>query len=438
MLQDTFCSSPWFHIRIDPQGNFVPCRWAAGRTTLPYNISNTTILEFVNSDRMRQLRMSMLNGGKDLICSSCYYEDINGKVSGRQRQLNKSGINVINFEKTFCASPHFDSFRQTFDQLGATDFTPVDLQIDLGNTCNSGCIMCIPTYSSRLAADYEKLNTLDPLLFKQFPKYTNWTDDPTLVDKFVGELAQLPNIKYIHFLGGETLYLPSFYSICERLIELGLAKNISLGITTNCTVHTTKLENIIREFKHVHLGLSVETFTPLNDYVRWPSKIDAVKENIHKFLDLREATDMHLSLRITPNIFTVYHLSTVFEFMLDNHITAESCNILHEPSCLRIELLPAEIIEKVIADIDSVIEKYNLSSPDTTIINRRREDLIDAVNTEIIFEYRRFFANYLPPGDVDEQRTELVKFIKAFESIRHNSILDYLPEYEEFLRSYGY
>ena len=298
--------------------------------------------------------------------------------------------------------------------------------------------MCAPSYSSRLAGDYKKLHQIEPTLFDKFPDYSNWADQPELVDKFVAELAAIPNIKYIHFLGGETLYLRSFYNICNRLIELGLAKDISIGTTTNCTVYTPELEQIIREFKHVHLGLSIETFTPLNDYVRWPSSIQTVTDNINKFVELRKQTNMHLSLRITPNIFTVYHLDTVFKFMLDNNIIAESCNILHEPASLRIELLPDDLIEKVIIKINNIIKDYNLISNDSVIVNRRRDDLTYAVNRETIFEYQHFFATYLAPNDVDAQRTDLVKFIRAFEQLRDNTILDYLPEYEEFLRSYGY
>jgi hypothetical protein len=438
MLKDTFCSSPWFHLRIDPAGRYLPCRWSNHQDTTGHTVENTTILEFMNSNIMQDVRTRMLDGDSQSMCSECYYQDQHNKVSGRQRQLLKSAISVTNFEKSFCSSPHWDQFDYSYQHHGKTNTTPVDLQVDLGNTCNSSCIMCSPTYSSKLSQEYSKLTQIDSTLFKSYTPFKNWTNDSTLVDKFVKELVEIPNIKYIHFLGGETLYLKSFYDICNRLIDLGLAKNISIGTTTNCTVYTDELEHIICNFKNVHLGLSVESLADINDYIRYPSTVEQIESNILKFLELRNKTDLHLSLRITPTILSIYHLDSLFELMIIKKVTAESCNILANPSCLRIELLPKELINICLAKIDQVIEKHQLVQTDQSIINQRREDLVDPVIAQVIFEYRHFLKTLTVPDNVEEERYNLVKYLQAFEQIHNNTILDYLPEYEEFLRSYGY
>jgi hypothetical protein len=401
-------------------------------------VANITILGFMNSDIMQGIRAKMLDGESVPMCSSCHYDESNNKVSGRHRQLLKSAINVDNFDKTFCSSPHWPMFENTFANAENDNYQPVDFQIDLGNTCNSACIMCSPTYSSKLAAEYPKLINFEPTLFKQSQSFKNWADDPALVDKFVNELSAIPGIKYIHFLGGETLYLKSFYDICNRLIELDLAKNISIGTTTNCTVYSEELEYIIRNFKHVHLGLSVEAIHNVNDYIRYPSNIKQVSTNIARFLQLRELYNIQLSLRITPNIFSIYYLDTIFKLMLTEQVIAESCWILHNPSCLRIEVLPKELIAVCLAKINQVIQQYHLVQDTQTIINRRREDLIDPVISQIIFEYKHLLENVIVPNNVEEERYNLVKYIRAFEQVHNNTILDYLPEYEEFLRSYGY
>ena len=437
-LRDNFCSSPWFHIRIDPQGNYLPCRWSSTHDISLHNIENTSIAEYMNSPTMNSMRQSMLDGQGSAICNACYYEDSNNKISGRRKQLLKSAITVDNFEKSFCSSPHWYLFEYSAEHQGQTNYYPVDLQIDLGNTCNSACIMCIPTYSSRLAVDYIKLNQIEPELFPKYPAIKNWADDDILVDKFVKEISKKPNIKYIHFLGGETLYLKSFYTICDKLIQSGYSKNVSIGTTTNCTIYTPKLENIIRQFKHVHLGLSIESAHTINDYLRWPSDINEVLFNIKKFLDLRKQTDLHLSLRITPTVLSIYHIDTVFKFMLDNNITAESCNILHDPSCLRIELLPRSLADQILIKINKIIDDYGLVPNNDVILNRRRDDLIAPVIQEIIFEYQHLLKTYQAPTNVETERSNLVKWIKAFETLRDNNILNYLPEYEEFLRSYNY
>jgi MoaA/NifB/PqqE/SkfB family radical SAM enzyme len=437
-LKDNFCSSPWFHIRINPEGNYVPCRWDFSLTMSSYNVKNTSLSGYMNSEVMKSLRMDLLDGKSSNTCQSCRNDEQYGKVNGRQRQLLKSAINLDNFEKTLCASPHWNWFDRSYKNQGSTDNLPVDLQIDLGNTCNSACIMCYPISSSRLITDYKKLHKIEPLLFYDPTAISNWTDDPILVDKFVDELAGIPDIKYIHFLGGETLYLKSFYTICNKLIERDIAKNVSIGTTTNCTVYTPELENIIKNFKHVHLGLSVEAIHPINNYVRWPSQIDNVVDVMKKFIALRETTDLHLSLRITPSVLTISHIDTLFEFMIENSVIAESCNLLQDPSCLKIELLTTDLINHIVSKIDKIIAQYQLSEPTQNLINRRNDHIKNLVIADIVFEYKNLLTKIKIPNNVEDERYNMVKFIKAFESIRNNKILDYLPEYEEFLRSYDY
>jgi hypothetical protein len=124
--------------------------------------------------------------------------------------------------------------------------------------------------------------------------------------------------------------------------------------------------------------------------------------------------------------------------MLAEGIIAESCNILHDPSCLRIELLPRELITLCLTKINQVIQKHQLVEDNQTIVNRRREDLVNLVIAQVIFEYKHLLENLVAPTNVEQERSNLVKYIRAFEQVHENRILDYLPEYEEFLRSYGY
>lgn len=386
---------------------------------------------------MCNFRTQQLAGEPSVECSGCYYEDQHTKVSGRQKQLLKSGISLSNFDQTFCASPHWKEFDYSYQHQGQTTRMPVDIQIDLGNTCNSSCIMCNPTYSSRLATEYPKLTAIAPKIFPVYNTVTNWADNDELLDKFVNELLTIDGIKYLHFLGGETLYLKSFYKICHAIIARGLAKDIIVGITTNGTIYSKELAEIISKFKQFHLGISLETLDSLNDYIRYPSNINQIKDNLDRFLALRNSTDIQITLRITPSIYTIYRLDQVFEYMLANNVIAESCNILSDPACLRIELLPDNLRLSIIDKLTAVIDRHGLVS-DQVIVNRRRPDLVRPVIANLIYEYRTLLENMQPPTDLEQDRYNLVDFTQAFEQLHSNKILDHLPEYEEFLRSYGY
>jgi sulfatase maturation enzyme AslB (radical SAM superfamily) len=433
MLQDSFCSSPWFHIRLTYNGLYESCRWAKN----PIRESAESIMHFYNSEQMKNLRLQLLNGEQPEHCSSCYYEESFNKLSGRKRQLNKSAINIEEFDLTTRSSPHYINFKYSLNNQGLADMSPVDLQIDLGNICNSSCIMCHPIASSRLETDYKKLHTINPELFKKLESYTPWTRDSALVEKFVNEVVAIPNLRYIHFLGGETLYDPAFYSICDKLIELDIADKIIVGTTTNGTIYNDSIKKYIKSFKQFHLGISIESVTELNDYIRWPGKITDILANITQFLALRESNpELYVSLRVTPNIFSIYEIDKLFVYMMENKVIAESCNILHDPACLRIELLPNDIRQEVKTKIENVIDYYELTKDD--IVNVRRTDLIGQVIANVILDYYKFICEYTEPIDVKESRQDLVQFLKAFESIRQNNILDYAPRYKEFLQSLGY
>jgi len=205
MLEKNFCSSPWFHLRIDTVGNYLPCRWGSKISdNTKHNIANTSMVEYMQTDIMNSMRQELLNGDSPSACSFCQYEQSLDKVSGRQRQLLKSGIVDSRFDKTFCSSPHWNYFQYSYDNQGQTKEHPVDLQIDLGNTCNSSCIMCDPKFSSRVAKDQTQLHKVNPILFKSPAVIKNWTHDQKLVDKFVNELSELSSIKYVYFIGGES------------------------------------------------------------------------------------------------------------------------------------------------------------------------------------------------------------------------------------------
>lgn len=434
MLQNSFCSSPWFHVRLTYDGGFELCRWAE-REHRPNK--SESIMEFYRGADMNALRQELLDGVKPSVCHACYYQDDHDKLSGRRRQLLKSGIDSDNFALTARSSPHYKHFLYSLEHQGETDYHISDLQIDLGNVCNSACIMCNPMASSKLVGDYKKLSKIEPELFAAPTDFKSWTLNPDRLTSVSDEISSLTGVKYIHFLGGETLYDEAFYEICEKLIESGQAKDIIVGTTTNGTIYTDRLAKLIPAFKEFHLGISIESVTELNDYIRWPSKITTVKENIEKFLDLRNsAGGLFISARITPNIFTIRELPLMIEYLMDKNIIAESCFILHTPDGLRIENLPDDIRQEIITSFGDLINKHRFIKEPIT--NQRRADLIQQVIANTVIEYHDFLKSYQLPDDVEASRRRLVRFLKSFETLRNNSILDHAPRYSDFLRSYGY
>jgi MoaA/NifB/PqqE/SkfB family radical SAM enzyme len=423
-----FCSSPWLHMRIDPEGNFRPCRWRSSRDLDWGNIARDSAVEYFQ-ERLSGLRSTMLSGQPSPICSDCYHMEQHGKVSGRQRQLLKVGIDKHNFSKTLMSSTMLEDFLHSERNHGRTDLVPQDWQIDLGNFCNSACIFCKPESSSRLALEHKKLG-----LISQLPG-PNWADDPVLVDRFCAMLSDSSDLAYLHFLGGETLITPAFKVMLEKLQDRGFS-NTHIGFTTNLTVWPDEVISLLGKFENVHVGMSIECLHRLNDYVRWPSSIDQVHENLQRWISLAKSRGWYLTIRPTPNCLTIGYVDTIYQFAYDNDVGVETCNFIERPAEFRINALHPDLMEISKQRIKDFLDRNNdVPLHDRQIVNLRNKDTLK----QQVWQDANSYYNYLQnESHVPELVPQLVRLLKLYESNRHNSILDYLPEYGKFLADHGY
>jgi len=321
-------------MRITNDGSMVYCRWS-NKFNSTANIRDVDPVDFFQQ-HMAPLRRDLLQGRQLPECADCYQMDQHGKISGRQRQLLKTGVRLEQFEKTMQSSPWAQSWTNNCD-TGITDQLPQDWQIDLGNYCNSACVFCSPRDSSRLAAEWKKIGLID-----QLPP-SNWTDDSVLVEKFTNILSQSKHVQYLHFIGGETVITPAFKTILKSLIASGLNHTATIGFTTNLTVWDQEVADLLCEFSGVNLGMSVETFDPVNDYVRWPSKIQHVTHTRDRWVELARQQNWIVQLRVTPTLLTISRLLSVYQYAWQQNIAVESCNFLQRPDYLRSSVLPSEI-----------------------------------------------------------------------------------------------
>jgi sulfatase maturation enzyme AslB (radical SAM superfamily) len=392
------------------------------------NLNQTDFLTFFQKE-MSALRLKMLEGEHISSCDQCAKMEEHGKISGREKQLLKVGIKLDNFEKTFKSSTFYDEFEKSFKQQGDTDLWPQDWQIDLGNYCNSGCIFCVPASSSKLATEFKKLGLIDQLP----PK--NWTDEEAAVDRFIELLSQSKKLSYLHFLGGETLITPAFKKILVKLIEKGLNTNISIGFTTNLTVWDESIVELLKQYKEVNLGMSIECLHPINNYLRWPSKIEKVKEILEKWLQLGKQQNWLIQFRITPTVFSIAHIKTIYDYAYTHDIGVESCNFLQNPAFMRMTILPIDIRQNIAKELQQWINSKKLLFVEERIINTRDPNKVK----DYILQDAMSYVDYLQNGPNESSSwTALVSYLKKLESSRKNSILDYAPEYEKFLRSAGY
>ena len=430
-FKQTFCPSPWFHMRITNSGTYEPCRWMAkdGASRVDFNRSIQTVDPHTYfQDHMAGLRTELLQGHAPNICGDCHRMEQHGKPSGRQRQLLKIGVQEQYFEKSLAGSPLKTAFDYSNNNQGNTTRTVIDWQIDLGNYCNGACVFCNPESSSSLATEFKRIGLID-----QLPPPA-WCDDPDLVDQFVKVLISSPTLQYLHFLGGETVITPGFKTILTALVDADLAKDITIGFTTNLTVWSDDIVELLKQFQQVNLGMSIETLTRVNDYVRYPSEINSVQRTLNRWVELGNQQGWLIQLRITPTCLTVHELTTVYDYAWQNNIAVESCNFIDNPKFFRISVLPKKQRKIAQDTLTEWIQSRNSNNKDK-IINTRDPNIAQ----DQIIQDATSYLNYLTSADDESNRLpDLIAYLKKLESNRKNTILDYLPQYEQLFRSAGY
>jgi hypothetical protein len=415
-------------MRITNSGAYESCRWQS-QSSISVNAGIQTVSPLTYFQKnMSALRTDLLDGVAPKMCNDCRVMEQHGKVSGRQRQLLKIGVQEQYFEKSLASSPLKKDFDYSHNNQGSTLRTITDWQIDLGNHCNGACVFCLPESSSTLANEFKKIG-----LIEQLPPMS-WCNDPVLLQRFIDDLLASPKLQYLHFIGGETVITPGFKKILSALVDAGIAKNISIGFTTNLSVWSNSINALLVQFKQVNLGMSVETLTSVDDYVRYPSQLSNVKQILDKWLDLGNQHQWLMQIRITPTCLTIHDLDTVYDYAWQNNIAVESCNFIDKPGYLRSNILPKNYRDIAIQKLSQWVHQHqtNLS---TQIINTRDPNIARAQ----IVQDAESYLNYLDSAEDESHRLpDLVAYLKRLEASRGNSILTYLPQYEELFRSAGY
>lgn len=414
-------------MRITNPGKYEYCRWATAQSPGPLDSIKHKSPIYWFQYGMSGIRKDMLDGKPIAGCQDCYRMEQHGKVSGRQRQLLKAGIDHENFDKTFLSSPWIETFKDSQRRKGDTDVVPQDWQIDLGNFCNSACVFCTPEFSSKIAVEYRRIG-----ISNEMPT-ANWCDE--YLDSFLYTLTQSKNIAYLHFIGGETLITPAFKQILKALIAAKLHTRVSIGFTVNLTVWDQDIVDLLQEFREINLGMSVECFHPVNDYVRYGSKLSTVETILDQWIDFgNKHPNCLMQLRTTPTLLSIKHLLSVYDVAWNKGLNVESCNFLNNPRSMRPTVLPMEYRHEIIQAMQTWLEQHPVEHSGT-LINTRHPMHTQQQIVNDLTSYINYLTNQ---EDESHLLTELVDFLMLLETSRKNCVLDYLPEYEKLFRQAGY
>jgi pyruvate-formate lyase-activating enzyme len=364
MIPDNICVLPWVSIETATSGTVKACCIAKDIVTIDdknidLNHSGQTLEAAFNSDYMKNLRRQFINGEKPETCQRCWDEEAAGRTSKRMhstmrlREILKTAD--INFEK--------DDGKLIF------------LDLKLGNICNLKCRICGSFSSSKWAQEEieiqkkwpgDKTNTTpqEHLQNGQWPRKNKefWEN--------MNEL--LPYIRYFEFTGGEPFLIQEHFDLLKQAVDRGYAHNIEIHYNTNGTTFPKEGVELWPHFKLVEIAFSIDDVAERFEYQRFGANWTEVNDNIAKFQELkRNNVNIVLQHCLTVNVFNIFYLKELFQWMQKQSFDSTYFNVLHVAEHFCIKMLPEaakKAIEATYADntlykeeVDNLIRFMNQS-----------------------------------------------------------------------------
>ena len=433
-----FCNSPWYELQIYWDGSLGFCCQEDHKIYDEidrdiYNVKNMSIAHWFDSDPMRRARLMMFGTEKNSVCRRCYVEEEYSTTSRRHRCNQKSVIFTReNFEESYAQSPGLRYFEHAQQNNGAYSGLPIDLHIDLGNYCNLSCKMCNTQASSSIAVQYHKWGILDN------PKHLNqdWTQDQSTWTRVLEELAKIPNLKNVHFMGGETLLTKKFEEFVDYMISHG-RQDLCFSFVTNGTHFRKDLMDKLKQFARVGIEVSIETLTPHNQYQRQGTDNNQVLENMSRYLDYCDGDSKTLTIRPALSLLTVGNYHTLLQYALDHNVIVKSLPVT-TPRYLWVPILPDSVKEQYkqvylefmnhnqLTDLDCD-QDYNESDP---------HEIKRIVKNQILLAQN--LLSQPRPVQSDDLLKQMVEWCRRWDRVHGYDAITLYPELRECFIAHGY
>jgi MoaA/NifB/PqqE/SkfB family radical SAM enzyme len=320
---ETMCMYPWNNLEFKPNGTVRPCCLYAepivdssGKQFNMTNKKSFSVDDIYLSPAMKTLRQNFRDGIKPNGCKKCWKEEDAGKKSDRMlyNWVLRDQLYNIDYES---------------EQI--ENITSIDLK--LGNLCNLSCRICDDQSSSTWAT--ETLSNLPVLTEKKkHPAYISLRQGewPKTQLSFWDEFVKLlPNLIYCQFAGGEPLMLPYQFDVLRKAIELDCAKNITLRYNTNGTQCPDAIFDLWREFKLVHLDVSIDDVGDRFEYQRNGASWNQVIKNIRRFNQERRP-NFKTQVSTAVNIMNVLYLPEICEWYNSENFDSWWINVVWTPT----------------------------------------------------------------------------------------------------------
>lgn len=240
---------------------------------------------------------------------------------------------------------------------------PNIVELNLGTTCNLKCRICGPWASSKWVKEHYDLRTPNKhegayTQYMKLVKYWggDWSDESKVWEHIEEEFHLF---KELDFYGGEPFLVAKNWELLKKMIDKGYAKDQILHFNTNVTIFDEEYANLLKEFKFVRISLSIDDIKERFEYERHPANWIEIDANIQKFLKLQEDyPNIEINACLTTNIFNVYYIDELVNYLVENKLYSYYVNILHSPNYYNIKNIGETTKEKLNVHLLNMKENF--------------------------------------------------------------------------------
>lgn len=400
MNREPWCIDPFINFAHTADGYYRPCCIGTVDRKNGQNIKNVSPLEYFTSDEMVQLRKEMFSREfskhTKFLCKQCFDNEQEGVTSRRE----KENITYLGLDKTKNIIQKYNDSSYTGS---VEDLIYVNFKI-LGNLCNLKCLMCGPSASSKIAAEWKKhnifghgiLEKVERLPFDEASKQSYLQD----LDKILKEIDRFS------LVGGEAFINPNFDAIWDILSNNTNSSNIKLLIITNGTIIPQRVLEEAHKFNNLTLLFSIDGVGNRGNYVRSGLSWQNFNKNVRKALN----SNATVCFTVATSMLNIGYLDEIYDYFktlsLDNERIQWDAFVT-DPMYLRAVNIPKKIKERYLKKL----------------INHEISTLDKFIPIKNILESDVYNENEFLKG---------IAFLKKTDIIRNTNLLKHFPEFEEY------
>jgi len=253
--------------------------------------------------------------------------------------------------KNLQAGNYTSVLARAYDVNEPADY-PAMMELELGNTCNLECVMCIGELSSSIRKNREQL----PPLRSPYD------------EAFVQQLGEfIPHLKELRVNGGEPFLIGLVYKIFEQVERHN--PRLKIVVATNGTVLNNKVRHWLDRL-NIHINFSLDSLTPaIYESIRVNAKFSRVMEHFDFFHDYCKANGRTMCIMVNP-MRNNWHEMPAFVRLANSRNVNLWFNTIHRPVEMALWPLPPQelwsIHRQLSAEVftdpasDSGLGRYNL------------------------------------------------------------------------------